>query len=451
MIRTGLALLLLVCSVVLATAAETPSQPAPGDSTVPTEAVPARSSCEAAELHSGGTTCDLSDLQSRMTILCERVGLKNSWIAAWVQRNPAQGRLLSFGFQDRSFWMLAGLLLAVDLILAAVLRKDVELCASTLEANPGTALLAALPFCLALPLVGFLLILSGVGALMFPFLALAIVALAYFGRLVTAASIGRLFASGFKKGGSFRTAAAVALGGAACLLLYVVPGMALVLWVFVGWIGLGAVLLHIAADLRTGSEVRMAGEGRLPDSHSIPAKAPASPVLTTVPQLGSSVVIHGSPSPLAVLGNLPVRAAEPTLSLSASAPNSDAVRAGFWQRSIALGIDALLVCLLCGIAANTLPGGLCLGSGHALLLFALYTGLAWKSFGATIGGTVCALRVKSQDDRPLGWGVIVVRLLGGLLSLASGGLGFLWIALYPGRQSWQDRIAGTEVVVSPRR
>lgn len=451
MIRTGLALLLIVWFAALATAAETTTKPEPTDSGTAAETAPAGNRCADGELRVAGIACGIPKALRQMTDLWEGSEIKNSWIGSWIERNPARGCLLSFSLEDRSSWMIAGLILAVDLILAAVLRKDVERCANTLEANPGTALLAALPFCLALPLVGALLVVSGVGALMLPFLALAVAALAFFGRIVSAASIGRLMVRGLKKGGRGPTSLAVALGGALCVLLYAVPGMALVLWIFVGWIGFGAVVLHIAVDMRICGEIPKAGESKSSEPSSVPSRTPASHVLTTVPQLGSAVVMHGSPSPLAVLGNLPVRPAAQSPQTSTIAPASETVRAGFWQRSIALGIDAFLVCSLCGIAASTLPSSLRPGSVHALLLFALYSGLAWRFFGATVGGTVCALRVNSLDGRPLGWGMIAVRLLGGLLSLASGGLGFLWIALYPGRQSWQDRIAGTEVVVSPRR
>ena len=44
----------------------------------------------------------------------------------------------------------------------------------------------------------------------------------------------------------------------------------------------------------------------------------------------------------------------------------------------------------------------------------------------------------------------IARALGCLLSLAIGGLGFLWIVFDDDRQAWHDKIAGTAVVKVPK-
>ncbi len=54
------------------------------------------------------------------------------------------------------------------------------------------------------------------------------------------------------------------------------------------------------------------------------------------------------------------------------------------------------------------------------------------------------------DDRPVDWTVAIVRALGGFLSLFVAGLGFIWVAFDPERQSWHDKIAGTTVVHVPK-
>jgi hypothetical protein len=45
----------------------------------------------------------------------------------------------------------------------------------------------------------------------------------------------------------------------------------------------------------------------------------------------------------------------------------------------------------------------------------------------------------------------VVRFLGGLLSIAAFGLGVLWIVVDPRKLTWADHLAGTHMVVIPKR
>ena len=66
------------------------------------------------------------------------------------------------------------------------------------------------------------------------------------------------------------------------------------------------------------------------------------------------------------------------------------------------------------------------------------------------GGIICGLKVVRLDDRRIDWGVAVVRCLGGFLSLAIAGLGFIWVAFDDEKQSWHDKIAGTTIVRVPK-
>jgi uncharacterized RDD family membrane protein YckC len=70
--------------------------------------------------------------------------------------------------------------------------------------------------------------------------------------------------------------------------------------------------------------------------------------------------------------------------------------------------------------------------------------------GTTVGGIVCNLKVIRTDGQPIDWSTAIVRALGCFLSLIVVGLGFIWIAFDPGRQSWHDKIAGTAVVRVPQ-
>ena len=83
-------------------------------------------------------------------------------------------------------------------------------------------------------------------------------------------------------------------------------------------------------------------------------------------------------------------------------------------------------------------------------MFAAYCAAMWATKGTTIGGIICSLKVVRLDDRPLDWGVAVVRTLGGFLSLFVAGLGFIWVAFDDEKQSWHDKIAGTTIVRVPK-
>ena len=125
----------------------------------------------------------------------------------------------------------------------------------------------------------------------------------------------------------------------------------------------------------------------------------------------------------------------------ATTPVSLLPRAGFWIRTGALILDALLVAVLTKLM------GL---NGYFLVLFAAYATVLWAIKGSTIGGMICGLKVARLDDRPVDWSVSLVRALAGFVSLVPLGLGFFWIAFDRDRQAWHDKIAGTIVVRPPR-
>ena len=90
------------------------------------------------------------------------------------------------------------------------------------------------------------------------------------------------------------------------------------------------------------------------------------------------------------------------------------------------------------------------GPGPLFLGLAAYSAAMWKFKGTTIGGVVCGLKVVRVDDRPIDWGVAIVRALSAFLSFFVFGLGFIWVAFDNDRQSWHDKIAGTTIVKVPK-
>jgi uncharacterized RDD family membrane protein YckC len=80
----------------------------------------------------------------------------------------------------------------------------------------------------------------------------------------------------------------------------------------------------------------------------------------------------------------------------------------------------------------------------------LYFVTSWLRGGQTLGMRAWRLRVERDSGGPLDTRTAILRFLGGLLSVASGGLGLLWLWVDRDELTWHDRLSGTRVVVLPK-
>ena len=88
--------------------------------------------------------------------------------------------------------------------------------------------------------------------------------------------------------------------------------------------------------------------------------------------------------------------------------------------------------------------------GYQLLLLgatALYFILSWLRGGQTLGMRAWRLRVERNSGEPLDLLTGMVRFVGGLVSMLSGGLGLLWLWIDRDELTWHDRLAGTRVLI----
>ena len=67
--------------------------------------------------------------------------------------------------------------------------------------------------------------------------------------------------------------------------------------------------------------------------------------------------------------------------------------------------------------------------------------------GQTPGKMVTGLRVETTEGEPLAFAQAFLRSVGGLLQLLPAGLGYLLVLFNAERRGWNDRLAGTRVVV----
>jgi uncharacterized RDD family membrane protein YckC len=330
----------------------------------------------------------------------------------WIRQCLLYARPLAFGPGLGWAWTLAFGFLALYVLLALLATGAVQRCAETFETQPGSTLLASVLAVLMVPALFVLLCITVIGIAVVPFLSMALMAAALFGKAVVLACLGRVMLRGMGRGGPWQTAAAVVAGGVVVLALYCIPVIGFIAFKVIGVLGLGVVLYTLFRSTRSRGVAAAPASAAAASAAPVPAPAPA---------------------PAAVA------AAAPPLDF-ASLP-----RAGFWLRMGALFIDFVLI----GVATSLMHHGP--GAQVMLLVLAIYGALMWKLRGTTIGGIVCNLQVVRMDGRPLDWATSIVRALSCLLSLIAAGLGFFWIAFDPEKQAWHDKIAGTVVVRAPGR
>jgi uncharacterized RDD family membrane protein YckC len=148
-----------------------------------------------------------------------------------------------------------------------------------------------------------------------------------------------------------------------------------------------------------------------------------------------------------------------------SAPPQDAIptvhapTAGVFRRLAAACYDALLLGAIwmgATLVIVTARGGAAIppgNPGYQLLLLvsaALFFVTSWLRGGQTLGMRAWRLRVERESGEPLDVRTGAVRFLAGLLTIATGGIGLLWLWLDRDELTWHDRLAGTQVVVLPK-
>lgn len=339
-------------------------------------------------------------------------------LSTWFTKCLLMGRPLAFDSRLMWAWYIAFGILAFYALIALIAPTGVQKCVDTLEQQPGSSLLAALLTMLLTPVAYLLLVLTltlVIGFVLLPLFSLGLFFAAIFGKIVMLAWLGRRFTRLLGDGPLAHPVFGVLIGGVIMLLIYTIPIGGFVLYKLMGILGLGVVVYTL---------IQMFKASRPPK----PAVVAAAPVAgaTAVPPAGEA------PPPVAVM--LP-----PVIS-SATLP-----RAGFWIRLAAVVLDAILIGMVCGFLSNMWDG-----FGVFPFWFAVYCVAMWATKATTIGGIICSLKVVRLDDRPIDWGVAVVRTLGGFLSLFVAGLGFIWVAFDDEKQSWHDKIAGTTIVRVPK-
>ena len=122
------------------------------------------------------------------------------------------------------------------------------------------------------------------------------------------------------------------------------------------------------------------------------------------------------------------------------------------RRLLGLLIDLSLFTALTLALSPLLPPVRTFASTAALAGFVLMTSYyyfagSWLLWGKTVGGTIFDVRVVAASNAPMSLKSVSLRWVGVLISVLTGGLGFLLAALPSGR-SLPDRLSGTRSIAA---
>jgi len=317
------------------------------------------------------------------------------------------------------------------LLVAAAFPQPVQKCIDQLDERPIATFLFGLLAKFLIPIISLILILTGVGILVVPFLGLATFIAAVVGKVALLEWVGLRIGQQSGIRALQKPIAAFVFGSLILTLFYNVWVVGLVAYILFDIWGLGVAVTAVIAGIR---RCQATSPATVPPLSGMPPTAEP-------PSFGAT----GQPGAAAAAAEPDFRAAGAPGLPSAAQSLPEAMvfpRAGFWERMAAGFLDLILVAIL----AAFFHGGHVWGF---LITLAYFCGLwAWR--GTSIGGIVLGLKVVRPDGQPLTFTVALVRALAAAFSAVVLFLGFFWIAWDPEKQGWHDRIAGTIVVRLPK-
>ena len=384
------------------------------------------------------------------------------WLGEWLEQCVFKLRPLAP--QLGWLWAITGIMLVVYFLIAVAFPRPVQVCVDEITRRPVTTVLMGLLTKILVPFVFLILVATGVGLFVVPFLVIALMCAGMIGKIALLQYFGQQIGRQFNLAAMQKPLAAFLLGWVILTLLYLVPVLGFIVYALVGLWALGAVILAMFSGRRREMPEKAAapppGSSPPPAYGSAAAFAAVAPApMTGVPPVNAGAAPAETPDeanhpPAPPLVATPIQTA---MGATAVAPPAlqellSYPRAGFWERMGAAFLDIVVVGVITGIAHAPLGVLVMFVSGPPFFLIvalAYFAGLwAWK--GTTIGGIVLKLHVVRCDGQPVTFLAALVRGLAAALSVIVLFLGFLWIAWDHDKQGWHDKIAGTVVVRLPR-
>jgi uncharacterized RDD family membrane protein YckC len=368
-----------------------------------------------------------------------------AWFSKWLSVCVARLRPLSL--QVGWVWPVAGTFFLLYLLIAAAFPQAVRPCVEALHTRPMTTLAVGIFGQLGILIVSALLAITVIGLPVIPFLLVAVVVAFIVGKVAIFERIGCGVGESVGLKALQQPILGFVLGAAIITLLYTVPILGFLTFLFISAWGFGAAttaaFVRLRGEVPPKPPIRPAAPGPM-------APGPAAPPAFTMPVAGAVMsaapappINHGDP----VTAGAPLDPTIPPVPTGAipPLPNVPALtalaypRGGFWVRMGAGFLDCVLVTLVSNHE----------GVGLFFLVAVAYFAamLAWK--GTSVGGIILRLQVVRTNGERLNFLVALVRALAAVFSCVCLFLGFFWIGWDYEKQGWHDKIAGTVVVRLP--
>jgi uncharacterized RDD family membrane protein YckC len=326
-------------------------------------------------------------------------------------------------------WVIGLFFFLIYLIIALIMPGTVLACATEINRRPATTFFMGLLTKMLLPLIIFILVATGIGAVIVPFFGAALAFGALIGKTALFEALG--LGIGRRLGVAVLQNSLIAfiLGIGVITILYMVPVIGFLALGIVSVWGLGGAVTAAFGAMRRETPEKPAA----PAAAAMTANVP--PAATAAQNPGGATTVSDPSAPAAGSPQ-----AAPTAAPGIPEAFSQR-RANFWERMGAGFLDFVIVGILGGLTHAT-PLGF-------LVALAYFAGM-WTWKGTTVGGALLGLKVVRLDAQPVTFMVALVRALAAAFSIFFLFLGFLWIAWDREKQGWHDKIAGTVVVRLPR-
>jgi uncharacterized RDD family membrane protein YckC len=355
-------------------------------------------------------------------------------------------------------WWVVGVMFFVQLLLNLLFPRATAAATAIIVDRPLSTFMAGLLVIVLTGPVAALLAVTVIGIAALPVLFGALVVGWVVGKIAVHRWIGTRLFEQDDADSRLESTRSFVIGFVVLTVAYMIPLLGLVVWGLTGVLGLGAAALAFVRGFRRENPppVRVR-----PDVPPVPPPAPGAPFESMA--LGATAAAGGvgggadeplnraampdpyTMPPPAFAGDVP-----PLSPAYATGPVPDSrallayPRASFAERAGAFALDVVLVALTAAMFGADDPSDL------VVPMLVAYHVAFWLWKATTLGGIICQLRVVRIDGAPLRFVDALVRGLVAVFSLATFGLGALWILRDPERQSWHDKVAGTIVVRVPR-
>ena len=171
-----------------------------------------------------------------------------SWLGEWLDQCAFKLRPLAP--QLGWLWAIAGMFLLIYILIAIALPRPVQACVDEITRRPVTTILAGLLAKILLPFVFLILVATGIGIFVIPFLLIAVMFAGMIGKVALLQYFGQQIGRQFNLTTMQKPLVAFLLGWVVITLLYLVPILGFIIYALTGTWALGTVVMAMFSGRR---------------------------------------------------------------------------------------------------------------------------------------------------------------------------------------------------------